>query len=67
MARKSYSAEEKAKAIALAEEIGVTKAAKELSKLLDELNPNETIIHVHGWTKGLSSSIFKVIFKIFLK
>ena len=39
------------------------KAAKELSKLLDELNPNETIIHVHGWTKGLSSSIFKVIFK----
>ena len=37
------------------------KAAKrEFSKLLDTLDPKETVIHVHTWTKGVSSSIFKV-------
>lgn len=37
------------------------KTAKiNFSKLLDNLNSNETIIHVHTWTKGVSSSIFKV-------
>lgn len=39
------------------------KAKKELSKLLKKLNPNETIINVHGWTKVLSSSIFSTIYK----
>ena len=37
------------------------KTAKiKFSELLDNLNSNETIIHVHTWTKGVSSSIFKV-------
>lgn len=37
-----------------------TKAKKEFTKLLSSLDPRETIIHVHTWTKGVSSSIFKV-------
>lgn len=39
------------------------KAKRELKRLLKTLNPNNTIIHVHGWTKALSSSIFDIIFK----
>lgn len=37
------------------------KVKKEFSKLLDSLDKDNTIIHVHGWTKSLSSVIFKVI------
>lgn len=36
------------------------KAAKEFKKLLKTLDRNNTIIHVHGWTKSLSSSIFRI-------
>ena len=36
------------------------KAKKEFKKLLNTLNSDETIIHVHGWTKVLSSSIFSI-------
>jgi len=36
------------------------KAAKEFTKLLKTLDRNKTIIHVHGWTKSLSSSIFRI-------
>lgn len=36
------------------------KVKKEFSKLLDTLDNKNTIIHVHGWTKSLSSIIFKV-------
>ncbi len=36
------------------------KVKKEFSKLLDSLDNKNTIIHVHGWTKSLSSVIFKV-------
>ena len=37
------------------------KAAKiKFAELLVSLNKDETIIHVHTWTKGISSSIFKV-------
>lgn len=36
------------------------KAGEELRKLLINLNRNETIVHIHTWTKVLSSSIFKV-------
>jgi glycosyltransferase involved in cell wall biosynthesis len=32
------------------------KALKRLSSLLDEFDPENTIIHAHGWTKALSSS-----------
>lgn len=35
-------------------------AKLEFSKVLAKLNNTETIIHVHTWTKGISSSIFKV-------
>ena len=40
------------------------KAKKELKKLLRQLNNKETIIHVHGWTKALSSSVFDIAFKM---
>lgn len=39
------------------------RAKREFKKLLDTLDKNNTIIHVHGWTKSLSSSIFSAIFK----
>lgn len=38
------------------------KARIKLQKLLKTLNINETIIHIHGWTKALSSSVFDVAF-----
>jgi glycosyltransferase involved in cell wall biosynthesis len=43
------------------------KAKKELKKLLDTLYKNETVIHVHGWTKALSSSVFDIAFKMNFK
>lgn len=36
------------------------KAGEELKKLLLTLNKEETIVHIHTWTKVLSSSVFKV-------
>lgn len=36
------------------------KAKKEFSGLLDKFSAIDTIIHVHTWTKGVSSSIFKI-------
>lgn len=39
------------------------KAKRKLNKLLNNLDKEKTIIHVHGWTKILSCSIFNVIFK----
>lgn len=43
------------------------KSKKKLKELLKNLNNDETIIHVHGWTKSLSSSIFEVAFKMNFK
>lgn len=43
------------------------KAKKELKKLLKKLNKEETIIHIHGWTKALSSSVFDIAFKMKFK
>lgn len=43
------------------------KAKKELKKLLKTLNYEDTIIHVHGWTKALSSSVFSIAFKMHFK
>lgn len=43
------------------------KAKKELKKLLKTLDKDTTIIHVHGWTKALSSSVFDVAFKMKFK
>lgn len=46
------------------------KAGEELKKLLSTLNKEETVVHIHTWTKVLSSSVFKVCeemkFKTFL-
>lgn len=43
------------------------KAKKELKKLLKTLDKENTIIHVHGWTKALSSSVFDIAFKMKFK
>lgn len=43
------------------------KVRKELKKLLQTLDRETTIIHVHGWTKALSSSIFDIAFKMKFK
>lgn len=43
------------------------KVAKEFKKLLKTLDVNNTVIHYHGWTKCLSSSIFNVAFKLKFK
>jgi glycosyltransferase involved in cell wall biosynthesis len=34
------------------------RARTQMSELLRPLDPNRTIVHVHGWTKALSSSVF---------
>lgn len=39
------------------------RAKKKLNQLLKQLNSDNTIIHIHGWTKCLSSSIFSAIYK----
>lgn len=43
------------------------KARKELKTLLSKLDKDETIIHVHGWTKSLSSSVFDISWKMGFK
>lgn len=36
------------------------RAAAEMATLLRSLNPQTTLVHVHGWTKALSSAIMPV-------
>lgn len=43
------------------------KSKKMFGKLLDSLDKNRTIIHVHTWTKCLSSSIFLIANKYHFK
>ena len=43
------------------------KAKKEFKKLLKRLDKNTTVIHIHGWTKALSSSVFDIAFKMKFK
>lgn len=43
------------------------KAKRELKKLLKKLNPETTILHVHGWTKALSSSVLDIAFRMNFK
>lgn len=43
------------------------KAKREFKRLLKTLNSDNTIIHVHGWTKALSSSVFDIAFKMEFK
>lgn len=38
-------------------------AAKKMSELLERLDPAETIIHIHGWTRALSSAPIKIATK----
>jgi len=39
------------------------KAARSMSSLLERQNPNTTVIHLHSWTKALSSSIVRTAIK----
>lgn len=39
------------------------KAAKAMKNLLDTRDPSNTIIHIHGWTKALSSSVVNAVRK----
>jgi len=41
-----------------------SKSFSALKKLLLQLNRNDTIVHVHTWTKAISSSIFYVTAKL---
>lgn len=43
------------------------KAKKVFKELLKTLDKNSTIIHIHGWTKALSSSVFDIAFKMNFK
>lgn len=43
------------------------KARKEFKKILKKMNPEDTIIHIHGWTKALSSSVFDIAYKMKFK
>ena len=43
------------------------KAKKEFKKLLKRLDKNTTVIHIHGLTKALSSSVFDIAFKMKFK
>ena len=40
------------------------KAKKDFKKLLENFNREDTVIHIHGWTKALSSSVFDVAFMV---
>ena len=40
------------------------KAKRELKRLLLSLDKKRTVLHIHGWTKALSSSIFDISFKM---
>ncbi|MCL5261202.1 MAG: glycosyltransferase family 4 protein [Gammaproteobacteria bacterium] len=39
------------------------KAEREIKKILLKLNPCTTIVHLHGWTKALSSSVIQAVVK----
>lgn len=39
------------------------KARRKFKELLNGLDNKNTVIHIHGWTKALSSSVFDVAFK----
>lgn len=43
------------------------RARKKFKKLLKKLDKETTVIHIHGWTKALSSSIFDIAFKMKFK
>lgn len=43
------------------------KARKVFRNLLGTLDRSTTIIHIHGWTKALSSSVFDIAFKMGFK
>ena len=43
------------------------KAKKMLKNVLKKLKNEETIVHIHGWTKCLSSSVFDICWKMNFK
>lgn len=38
-------------------------AARAMSRLLAKLDPKETVVHFHGWTKALSPSVFRPVLR----
>lgn len=63
----SEALKEKNKIVGAINGIYNLKAKKELKKLLKTLDNKKTIIHIHGWTKALSSSVFDIAFKMKFK
>ena len=43
------------------------KARNKFKRLLKELDKETTLIHIHGWTKALSCSVFDIAFKMKFK
>ncbi|MEE9443812.1 MAG: glycosyltransferase family 4 protein [candidate division Zixibacteria bacterium] len=39
------------------------RAARKMKELLNHYEPQKTIVHVHGWTKSLSSSVIRAAIK----
>ena len=35
------------------------RAGRQLARLLEQADPSETVVHLHGWTKALSSSVVR--------
>ena len=63
----SEALEEKNKLKGIINGIYNIKAKKQFKNLLKRLNPDNTIINIHGWTKALSSSVFDIAFKMKFK
>ena len=57
----------KNKVVGIVNGIYNSTAKKKLKELLSNLNNEETIINIHGWTKCLSSSVFDAAFEMNFK
>lgn len=61
---------EKSRVKAVARGIYNSVAAKRFRSLLNGYSPDNTVVHIHTWTKGISSSVFSVAarlgFRVFL-
>lgn len=53
--------------LALLKGIWNNHSKKCIMEILSLLNPDETVVHIHGWTKALSSSIFWATYKLKIK
>lgn len=55
---------ERNKIKALVSNIWNEKAKKELHNLLEQMKPQNTVVHIHGWIKALSSSVLYPVNKM---